>query len=106
MSESQSEKKTSRFRDAIAARWSLLERWLLDGSEVVGTHDPEDLKADAQWAAGQQQARALFRRELAQDKGQVEPLVAAVEFIAHERMAEMLKVEASPVVVGALGGAN
>lgn len=50
MSESKAEKKSSRFSNALKARWSRLERWLLDGSEVVGTHQPEDLKADAQWA--------------------------------------------------------
>lgn len=32
--------------------------WLLDGGkEAVGTHDPSDFAADAQWAVGQQQAR-------------------------------------------------
>ena len=35
MSESQSEKKPSRFMGSLKARWSRLERWLLDGSEVV-----------------------------------------------------------------------
>ncbi len=34
-----------------------LERWLLDGSSATGTHQASDLQADAQWAAGQQQAR-------------------------------------------------
>lgn len=57
MSESKPPKKPSRFKDVLKARWTRLERWLLDGSEVVGTHQPDDLKADAQWAAGQQQAR-------------------------------------------------
>ena len=40
MSESQSEKKPSRFMSAVKARWSRLERWLLDGSEV--TASPRD----------------------------------------------------------------
>jgi membrane fusion protein, adhesin transport system len=32
--------------------------WLLDGGkEAVGTHNPADFAADAQWAVGQQQAR-------------------------------------------------
>lgn len=34
-----------------------LENWLLDGTAAVGTHQASDLKADAQWAAGQQRAR-------------------------------------------------
>ena len=46
-------KKPSRMR-ALLRR---LERWLLDGSAVVATHQPSDLQADAQWATGQQQAR-------------------------------------------------
>lgn len=43
----------SRFKTAMARAQS----WLLDGSDGVPTHQPDDLKADAQWAAGQQQAR-------------------------------------------------
>lgn len=32
--------------------------WLMDGGkEAVGTHNPSDFEADAQWAVGQQQAR-------------------------------------------------
>lgn len=34
-----------------------LSRWLLDGNSAVPTHNSADLSADAQWAAGQQQAR-------------------------------------------------
>lgn len=33
-------------------------QWLLDGGkEAVGTHNPADFEADAQWAVGQQQAK-------------------------------------------------
>ena len=46
-------KKPSRLR----ALFRRLERWLLEGSTVVATHQPSDLQADAQWATGQQQAR-------------------------------------------------
>lgn len=46
-------KKPSRIR----AMFKRLERWLLDGSAVVPTHQASDLQADAQWATGQQQAR-------------------------------------------------
>ncbi|MCT9812909.1 HlyD family type I secretion periplasmic adaptor subunit [Acidovorax sp. Be4] len=46
-------KKPSRMRTLFRR----LERWLLDGSAVVATHQPSDLQADAQWATGQQQAR-------------------------------------------------
>ena len=48
-----SDQKSSRLK-------ALMDRgrsWLLDGNEAVGTHQPDDMKADAQWAAGQQQAR-------------------------------------------------
>ncbi|MEG1102798.1 MAG: HlyD family type I secretion periplasmic adaptor subunit [Comamonas sp.] len=41
----------------LNAQWKSFERWLLDGNDVVGTHQASDLQADAQWAAGQQQAR-------------------------------------------------
>ncbi|MEG2050458.1 MAG: hypothetical protein RR100_26685, partial [Comamonas sp.] len=50
---SSSDQKPSRLK-------ALMDRgqsWLLDGNEAVGTHQPDDMKADAQWAAGQQQAR-------------------------------------------------
>ncbi|MEG0201784.1 MAG: HlyD family type I secretion periplasmic adaptor subunit, partial [Comamonas sp.] len=40
----------------LSAQWKRFERWLLDGNDVVGTHQASDLQADAQWAAGQQQA--------------------------------------------------
>ncbi len=49
--------REGRFKAALRARSQQLSRWLLDGSESVGTHQSDDLKADAQWAAGQQQAR-------------------------------------------------
>ncbi len=57
MPEAKPPKKSGPFKSALQARWSKLERWMLDGSEAVGTHQSDDLKADAQWAAGQQQAR-------------------------------------------------
>jgi len=50
-------KKDGKLKTALRTRSDRLSRWLLDGSESVGTHDGGDLKADAQWAAGQQQAR-------------------------------------------------
>jgi len=49
--------REGRLKAALRARSQQLSRWLLDGSESVGTHQSDDLKADAQWAAGQQQAR-------------------------------------------------
>lgn len=57
MPEAKPPKKPGPFKSALQARWNKLERWMLDGSEAVGTHQSDDLKADAQWAAGQQQAR-------------------------------------------------
>lgn len=57
MPEAKPPSKPGPFKSALQARWSKLERWMLDGSEAVGTHQSADLKADAQWAAGQQQAR-------------------------------------------------
>lgn len=57
MQDAKPQKKPGRFQTALQARWRRLERWMLDGSEAVGTHQSDDLKADAQWAAGQQQAR-------------------------------------------------
>lgn len=48
-------KKTSSSR--VREVFQRLERWLLDGSAAVGTHQASDLQADAQWATGQQQAR-------------------------------------------------
>ena len=59
MSESSkmNEKKPSRLMMALRERWQKVEHWLLEGSEPVSTHQPDDLKADAQWAAGQQTAR-------------------------------------------------
>lgn len=49
--------RENKLKTALGARSKRLSRWLLDGSESVGTHQSDDLKADAQWAAGQQQAR-------------------------------------------------
>lgn len=49
--------KDEKLNTARGPRSQRFTRWLLDGSENVGTHDSADLKADAQWAAGQQQAR-------------------------------------------------
>ena len=52
-SASSSNQKSSRLK-------ALMDRgqsWLLDGNDAVGAHQPDDMKADAQWAAGQQQAR-------------------------------------------------
>ncbi|MBV8250825.1 MAG: biotin/lipoyl-binding protein, partial [Comamonas sp.] len=60
MSESkpvQAVKPDSGLKSWLGGRWQKLERWLLDGSQPVAVHQPGDLKADAQWAAGQQQAR-------------------------------------------------
>ncbi|MEG1770085.1 MAG: HlyD family type I secretion periplasmic adaptor subunit, partial [Comamonas sp.] len=57
MHDAQPPKKPGRFKSALQSRGRQLERWMLDGSEAVGTHQSDDLKADAQWAAGQQQAR-------------------------------------------------
>ena len=50
MSESSkmNEKKPSRLMMALRERWQKVEHWLLEGSEPVSTHQPDDLKADAQ----------------------------------------------------------
>lgn len=49
--------KDGKTKTALRERSQQLSHWLLDGSQAVGTHDSGDLKADAQWAAGQQEAR-------------------------------------------------
>lgn len=53
----QAVKKDGKLKAALRGRSRQLSQWLLDGNQSVGTHDSGDLKADAQWAAGQQQAR-------------------------------------------------
>ncbi|MET1115677.1 MAG: HlyD family type I secretion periplasmic adaptor subunit [Comamonas sp.] len=50
-------KKDGKVKTALRTRSRQFSHWLLDGSDSVGTHQGDDLKADAQWAAGQQQAR-------------------------------------------------
>lgn len=49
--------KRGKGQSRLGAQWKRFERWLLDGNDVVGTYHASDLQADAQWAAGQQQAR-------------------------------------------------
>jgi membrane fusion protein, adhesin transport system len=49
--------KFSKLYRALAKQYDRLTSWLLDDQAVVGTHQPDDLLADAQWAVGQQQAR-------------------------------------------------
>lgn len=42
----------------MSSLWQRFSGWLLEGSgDALGTHNPSDFKADAQWAVGQQQAR-------------------------------------------------
>ncbi len=56
-SQKQQAPKPRRKPSRIRQYFRRMESWLLYGESAVGTHDPADLAADAQWAVGQQQAR-------------------------------------------------
>jgi adhesin transport system membrane fusion protein len=50
-------RKNASFYSRLRRLWRRGLAWLLDGSAVVGRHNPSDMLADAQWAISQQQAR-------------------------------------------------